>query len=218
MDVSFGARLRSQRERQQVSLAVIAERTKIKVSLLEGLERDETIRPTSTLEGMASLKPVREGGKITAGVASQNCDGAAALLMRWSAEHERSADPQMLVRQRRVSGPGLVVIGLTVTFASIDWIMSLEAHWYSTIYGIHFFGGHVLAAFAFSILLAAHLAGRTPFAGALQPGQFIDLGNLLLAFVMLWAYFAYSQWIVIWSGNLPEEISWYLRRNRGGWQ
>jgi hypothetical protein len=144
--------------------------------------------------------------------------GAAALLVRWSAEHERSADPQMLVRQRRVSGPGLVVFGLTVTFASIDWIMSLEAHWYSTIYGIHFFGGHVLAAFAFSILLAAHLAGRAPFAGALQPGQFIDLGNLLLAFVMLWAYFAYSQWIVIWSGNLPEEISWYLRRNRGGWQ
>ena len=144
--------------------------------------------------------------------------GAAALLVRWSGEYERNADPQMIVRQRRLSGPGLGLFGLTVTFASIDWIMSLEAHWYSTIYGVHFFGGHVLAAFAFSILLAARLAGRAPFVAVVQPGQFLDLGNLLLAFVMLWAYFAYSQWIVIWSGNLPEEISWYLRRNRGGWQ
>jgi hypothetical protein len=105
---------------------------------------------------------------------------------------------------------------LTITFASIDWLMSLEAHWYSTIYGVHFLGGHVLAAFAFAILLAVRL--RASDTGALQQGQLLDLGNLLLAFVMLWAYFSYSQWIVIWSGNLPEEISWYLRRNRGGWQ
>ena len=141
--------------------------------------------------------------------------GAAALLARRSGEQDR-ADPQMIARQRRVSGPGLVLFGLTITFASIDWLMSLEAHWYSTIYGVHFLGGHVLAAFAFAILLAVRL--RASNAGALQQGQLLDLGNLLLAFVMLWAYFSYSQWIVIWSGNLPEEISWYLRRNRGGWQ
>ena len=141
--------------------------------------------------------------------------GAAALLARRSGEQDRG-DPQMIARQRRVSGPGLVLFGLTITFASIDWLMSLEAHWYSTIYGVHFLGGHVLAAFAFAILLAVRL--RASNAGALQQGQLLDLGNLLLAFVMLWAYFSYSQWIVIWSGNLPEEISWYLRRNRGGWQ
>lgn len=144
--------------------------------------------------------------------------GAAWMLARWSAEHERGADARLVARQRLASGPGLVLFILTVTFASIDWIMSLEPEWYSTIYGVHFFGGHALAAFAFSILFATRLAERAPFAGIVQPRHFRDLGNLLLAFVMLWAYFAYSQWIIIWSGNLPEEISWYLRRNRGGWQ
>ena len=117
-----------------------------------------------------------------------------------------------------LSATGLLLYVLTVTFASIDWTMSLEPHWYSTIYGVHFFGGHGLAAFAFIILVTVILAQDAPFAGFVQPAYFRDLGNLLLAFVMLWAYFAYSQWIIIWSGNLPEEISWYLRRNRGGWQ
>ena len=144
--------------------------------------------------------------------------GAAWMLSRWSAEHDRSADPRLIARQRLASAPGLALFVLTVTFASVDWIMSLEPHWYSTIYGVHFFGGHALAAFAFTILLAALLAGRAPLAGVVTPRHFVDLGNLLLAFVMLWAYFAYSQWIIIWSGNLPEEISWYLSRNRGGWQ
>jgi len=144
--------------------------------------------------------------------------GAAALLARSSGDEPRSGEAQLILRQRRVSGPGLVLFGLTVTFASIDWLMSLEAHWYSTIYGVHFLGGNVLAAFAFSIILATRLAKPAPSGAAVQPGQFLDLGNLLLAFVLLWAYFAYSQWIIIWSGNLPEEISWYLRRNRGGWQ
>lgn len=144
--------------------------------------------------------------------------GAAAALSHWSVGYERSIDARLLTRQRLASGPGLVLFVLSVTFASIDWLMSLEPHWYSTIYGVHFFGGHGLAAFAFAILLVTLLAGRPPFAGVIQPRHFLDLGNLLLAFVMLWAYFAYSQWVVIWSGNLPEEISWYLRRNRGGWQ
>lgn len=144
--------------------------------------------------------------------------GAAWLFLRWSTAHERSPDPRLIARQRMASGPGLVLFVLTVTFSSIDWIMSLEPHWYSTIYGVHFFGSHALAAFALTIALAALGAERAPFAGVVQTRHYRDLGNLLLAFVMLWAYFAYSQWIVIWSGNLPEESSWYLRRNQGGWQ
>ena len=144
--------------------------------------------------------------------------GAAWLLARWSDDYERGADAALLARQRLFSGPGLLVYGLTITFASIDWLMSLEPHWYSTIYGVHFFGGHGLAALAFAIMLAALLADQRPFAGVVLERHYRDLGNLLLAFVMLWAYFTYSQWIVIWSGNLPEEISWYLRRNRGGWE
>ena len=144
--------------------------------------------------------------------------GAAWLLVRWSDDYEQNADVTLFTRQRLLSGPGLVIYGLTITFASIDWIMSLEPHWYSTIYGVHFFGGNGLAAFAFAILLAAIFADTPPFAGVVIERHFRDLGNLLLAFIMLWGYFTYSQWIVIWSGNLPEEISWYLRRNRGGWE
>jgi len=144
--------------------------------------------------------------------------GAAWMFSRSSAGQDRSADSRLLARQRLASAPGLVLFVLTVTFASIDWIMSLEPHWYSTIYGVHFFAGHGLAAFAFAIMLAALAHARTPLPAAAETDPFRDLGNLLLAFVLLWAYFAYSQWLIIWSGNLPEETSWYLRRNRGGWQ
>jgi hypothetical protein len=144
--------------------------------------------------------------------------GAAFFLSRWADENDRSADPRLILRQRLLSATGLLLYVVTVTFASIDWTMSLEPHWYSTIYGVHFFGGHGLAAFAFIILVTVILAQDARFAGIVQPAYFRDLGNLLLAFVMLWAYFAYSQWIIVWSGNMPEEISWYLHRNRGGWQ
>jgi hypothetical protein len=100
----------------------------------------------------------------------------------------------------------------------MDWIMSLEAHWYSTIYGVHFLGGHALAGFAFVILFGGFLSRRAPFSEIVTPSHWLDLGNLLLAFVMLWAYFAFSQWLIIWSGNLAEEAIWYTRRNSGGWQ
>jgi hypothetical protein len=144
--------------------------------------------------------------------------GAAYLLTRWSRDHDRTADPRLIQRLRILSGPGLVLYVLTITFASIDWLMSLEPHWYSTIYGVHFLGSHALSAFAFTILLAGWLVRAEPFAGVVRPTHFNDLGNLLLAFVMLWAYFAFSQWLIIWSGNLPEEITWYAHRTRGGWE
>jgi hypothetical protein len=144
--------------------------------------------------------------------------GAAWLMSRWSEKHDATGDEQWVGRLRALSGPGLVIYGLTITFASIDWIMSLEPRWYSTIYGVHFIGGHALTAFAFAILLAGVLARRAPLSGVVAPPHLLDLGNLLLAFVMLWAYFAFSQWLIIWSGNLPEEAIWYTRRNSGGWQ
>jgi hypothetical protein len=144
--------------------------------------------------------------------------GAAWLMGRWSDQHDATGDERWIARLRALSGPGLVLYGLTVTFSSIDWIMSLEPRWYSTIYGVHFFGGHALAAFAFTILLAGVLAQREPLSDVIAAPHLLDLGNLLLAFVMLWAYFAFSQWLIIWSGNLPEEAIWYTRRNSGGWQ
>ena len=99
-----------------------------------------------------------------------------------------------------------------MTFASIDWGMSLEPHWFSTIYGVMFMGGQGLSAFAFVIPMAALLAERQPFARIISPAQFHDLGKLMLAFVMLWAYFALSQYLIIWSANLPEEIAVVPRR------
>ncbi len=117
-----------------------------------------------------------------------------------------------------LSGLGLVFYGLTVTFASIDWAMSLEPEWYSTIYGLMFMIGQVLSAFAFSICALYFLNLHPASAHGHHPDPLHDLGNLLLAFVMLWAYLCFCQFFIIWSGNLPEEIVWYQIRLKGGWQ
>ena len=118
-----------------------------------------------------------------------------------------------------LSRGGLLLYALTMTFASVDWVMSLEPHWFSTIYGILFIGGQVLAAFAFAIPVAAAVGGRDRrSAKSSAPINFTTSASCLLAFVMLWAYFAFSQFLIIWSGNLPEETPWYLSRLRGGWE
>lgn len=144
--------------------------------------------------------------------------GLTACITRWSLEQDRTADPRLTRRLQVLSGPGLVAYGLTATFAAIDWAMSLEPHWFSTIYGILFIVGQVLASLAFMIPVALQLADREPLAQVITPARLQDLGNLLLAFVMLWAYIAFSQYLIIWAGNLPEEIPWVLHRTRGGWQ
>ncbi len=141
----------------------------------------------------------------------------AHLLNKWSEEQDRTLSPRVKARLQLLSGPGLVLYGLTVTFASVDWVMSLEPHWFSTIYGILFMTGEALATLAFVILALLVLVRRKPMADVLRPAHFHDLGNLMLAFVMLWAYVCFSQFLIIWSGNLPEEIPWYLRRLDGGW-
>jgi hypothetical protein len=140
------------------------------------------------------------------------------LLNRWSAAQDVTDDPAIARRLEYLSRGGLLLYTLTMTFASVDWVMSLEPHWFSTIYGILFIGGQVLAAFAFAIPVAALLADRPPLSRVIGAGHFHDLGKLLLAFVMLWAYFSFSQFLIIWSGNLPEESPWYLSRLRGGWE
>jgi len=139
-------------------------------------------------------------------------------LTKWSYEQDRAGDPRISDRLRTLSGPGLVLYGGTITFAAVDWVMSLEPHWYSTIYGIKFILGQALTAFAAAIVVAAWLSRTRPLSEVVTPEVFHDLGNLLLAFVMLWAYVAFSQFLIIWSGNLPEEIPWYLRRARGQWE
>jgi hypothetical protein len=142
----------------------------------------------------------------------------AFLLNRWSAEQDATGDPRLVRRFQLLSAPGIVVYSLAITFASIDWAMSLEPHWFSTIYGMLFIVGQTLAALAFVIPVAGLLSESPPVSEVLNAGVFQDLGNLLLTFVMLWAYISFSQFLIIWSGNLPEEIPWYLHRGTNGWQ
>ncbi|MBZ5537901.1 MAG: hypothetical protein LAO31_18250 [Acidobacteriia bacterium] len=139
------------------------------------------------------------------------------LLNKWSTEQDRTGAPAIMRRLQSLSGPGIVIFGLTVTFAAIDLVMSLEPHWSSTIYGMMFIVGEVLSALSFVIVIAMILAEHKPFAAVTSPKSFHDLGNLLLTFVILWAYIAVAQLIIIWSGNLQDEIPWYLRRTAGGW-
>jgi hypothetical protein len=139
------------------------------------------------------------------------------FLNRWSRRQDETGDPRLAGWMRTLSGPGLVVCGLTLTFASFDWLMSLQPDWYSTIFSYVFAAGHALSALAFVVLVLALLADHPPLAGLTGPKTLIDLGNLLLAFVMFWTYVSFSQFLLIWAGNLPEEISWYVRRSQGGW-
>jgi hypothetical protein len=140
------------------------------------------------------------------------------FLNRWSLEQDRTGDPRFARRMQRLSGGGLVAYGLTITFAAFDWMMSLEPHWYSTIYGMLVVGGQGLSSFAFLIIVLVWLSRRPPLDRIVVPSHLHDLGNLTLAFVMLWAYFAFSQYLIIWSGNLPAEIAWYLHRMQTGWR
>jgi hypothetical protein len=140
------------------------------------------------------------------------------FLNRWSLQQDQTGDPRIARKMQLLSAAGLVVYGLTITFASFDWLMSLEPRWFSTIYGVLIMGGQGLTALALVIAVLAWLARRPPLDRIVVPGHFHDLGNLMLAFVMLWAYFAFSQYLIIWAGNLPHEISWYLHRLQTGWR
>jgi hypothetical protein len=142
----------------------------------------------------------------------------AWLVSSWSRRQDGGADPARAARLRGLSAAGLVLLSLTTTFASIDWGMSLAPHWFSTIYGVLFIVGWTLSALAFTIVLLSRLRGEEPFARALQPVTVHDLGKLLLAFTMLWGYVNFSQFLIIWSGNISEETPFYLRRLHGGWQ
>src|SRR5919197_643328 len=141
-----------------------------------------------------------------------------ALLLNWySLQQDRTADPNLRKRMQFISGPGLVLFVLTTTFAAIDWVMSLDPAWSSTIFGLIFVAAWTLSGLAFTILAMSWLSQRPPVNTVAQPSHFHDLGNLTLALVMLWTYFAFSQYLIIWSGNLPEETVWYVARKHGGW-
>lgn len=142
----------------------------------------------------------------------------AYLLSRWSSEQDTpEGGEKSTLRFRALSAPGLVIYSLTISFAVIDWVMSLQARWISTIYGLLFIAGEALSAFCFVVLIESILSKRKPMSEYLKPTEVHDHGKLILAFVMVWAYFNFSQWLIIWAGNLPEEIPWYVARMHGGW-
>jgi hypothetical protein len=141
-----------------------------------------------------------------------------AVLLNWlSLQQDRTADSKVKKRIQVISGPGLGILILTITFASIDWMMSLDPAWSSTIYGLIFVASWSLSALAFGILVMSWLSKREPMNAVVRTSHFHDWGNLLLALVMLWTYFAFSQYLIIWSANMPEETTWYVARNHGGW-
>ena len=142
----------------------------------------------------------------------------AFVMSRWSLALDAGPDRALSRRLRGLGGVSLLILGPTITFSAVDWAMSLDAHWFSTIYGVLFMVGQALSALAFVIVCIAALGGEKPLSDVVRPGAVHDLGKLLLAFVMLWTYMNLSQFLIVWSGNLPEEIPWYIRRFHGGWQ
>src|SRR5437016_81756 len=140
-------------------------------------------------------------------------------MLRWSQlEEAGQSTPAAFVGIQNLSGAGIVFYALTITFASVDWVMSLAPEWWSTVFGMLFMVGQCLSAFAFTIFLLARLTPREPLSRMFKVDYLHDFGKLMLAFVILWAYLSFAQWLVIWSGNIVEEIRWYLDRIKGHWQ
>ena len=140
------------------------------------------------------------------------------LLTEWSSEHDRTGDPALLSKMERLSGGGLVVYFLTVTFAMVDWTMSVNPHWFSTIWGMLYIGGQGLSAFAFGICVLVMLSQVAPLNRVITTHHFHDLGKFLFAFLMLWVYLSFSQFLIIWSANIPEEIPHYINRWDNSWK
>jgi hypothetical protein len=134
-----------------------------------------------------------------------------------SLDFAKTRSPYTELSRRKLSAAGLLMIVLTLTFASVDWVMSLEPKWYSSMFGISFTVGAGLSAFAFVTFFLTLLADNPAMEGVLKPSHFRDLGNLMLAFTMLWAYTNYSQFLLIWYGNIKEETPYYLKRMHGVW-
>jgi hypothetical protein len=139
-------------------------------------------------------------------------------LSLWSRRQDETGNPRFARRLENLSGPGLVAYGICIHFAAVDWIMSLQTAFKSSIAGPIMASGHVLSGMALVLLVLALQSDRRPVADALSVKVLHDLGNLLLSFVVIWAYLVFFQFMLIWIANIPYEAIWYLDRSRGGWQ
>jgi hypothetical protein len=144
--------------------------------------------------------------------------GLAFILSRWSAEQDHPPVRNLSPRFRLIAAPGIILYAFTISFAVIDWVMSIDPHWYSTIFGFIFIVGECLSAICMMVIIERILSRYEPMASLLKPKEVHDHGKLMLTFVLLWAYFSFSQLLIIWAGNLPVEIRFFTRRLYSGWQ
>ncbi|HVS15155.1 MAG TPA: hypothetical protein VMV46_14600 [Thermoanaerobaculia bacterium] len=142
----------------------------------------------------------------------------AFFLSANSRRQDETGDPRATIRMRMISGPGVVVFVMVASFFSWDTLMSLEPHWFSSLYGFYFVSSTALTGMLFMAVTGWYLAQRDPMSKVFKPKHFHDYGKLMLALVMFWAYMALSQFLITWSGNVPEFTQWYFARNTGGWK
>jgi len=141
----------------------------------------------------------------------------ARFFLGHSTRQDRSGDPALTRRMEKAAPAALILFGLTVTFASFDWLMSIEPLWFSTIFGLYYFAGSVVGFLAALVLFAVVLQGGGLLRRAITAEHYHDLGKLLLGFIVFWGYMAFSQYMLIWYANIPEESVWYLARQTGPW-
>ncbi|MFN3243085.1 MAG: hypothetical protein ACE37K_16415 [Planctomycetota bacterium] len=143
--------------------------------------------------------------------------GLALYFRGQSIKQDETGDPALSMRMSQVAAPGLLLFALSLTFASFDWVMSIDPHWFSTIFGVAFFAGAVMASLGFTIVLIMWLQKKGYYTTAITKEHFHDLGKLMWAFMLFWTYTNFSQYMLIWYANLPEETAWYDLRTHGGW-
>jgi hypothetical protein len=141
----------------------------------------------------------------------------ALLYYRRSRRQDVTGDPGVSARLRRLAGPAIIVLAVTQTLASIDWIMSLTPHWYSTIFGVYFFAGSFVGFIALLSVVAVAMRRAGLLDAVISPEHLHDIGKFLFAFTAFWAYIAFSQFLLMWYANLPEETIWYKARMEGSW-
>ena len=143
--------------------------------------------------------------------------GLGTWFRRASLAQDQSGDPTLSLKMSRMAAPGLLLFALSITFAAFDWIMSLDPHWFSTIFGITYFAGAFMAFLAFTILLAKWLGAKGYLREAITVEHYHDLGKLMFGFMVFWTYTNFSQYMLIWYANLAEETAFYAHRQHGGW-
>ena len=139
-------------------------------------------------------------------------------LRKWSLEQDAAPGPGPTIKARRLSGPGIVLFALLGTFAFVDWVMSLEKYWWSTMFGVIVLIGQLLLALSFAVVMLTLFKEQEPLAGVVTRTHYHHLGNLLLAFVLFWTYVSFGQLLIIYSGDIPNELEWYLHRIAGNWK